>query len=202
MLAKRPFHRISRSRSNEPVHESLRPLAGDSYARLWKARRALTSVRSRLTARGDADRTMLRSPATPKTTDYGLAGDVFILSKTLAIWWLAPRASISIWWPSPRRSGRRGSESSPGPVARGGRAGSDPGRGCRSAGTGEAPRAPRRAAATSSRSGDSRSAGRPVRGMHGVERRQRGYAYWRTAESMRGRNESIAFAPWNAIAAR
>lgn len=31
---------------------------------------------------------------------------------------------------------------------------------------------------------------------------QRGYAYWRTAESMRGRNESIASAPWNAIAAR
>jgi hypothetical protein len=31
---------------------------------------------------------------------------------------------------------------------------------------------------------------------------QRGYAYWRTVESMRGRNESIASAPWNAIAAR
>lgn len=30
----------------------------------------------------------------------------------------------------------------------------------------------------------------------------RSYAYWRTAESMRGRNESIASAPWKAIAAR
>src|ERR1700760_1722862 len=31
---------------------------------------------------------------------------------------------------------------------------------------------------------------------------QRGYAYWRTAVSMRGRNELVAFAPWNATAAR